>query len=386
MPVRGWGRVSVPPVSATRLRELYVEQGLSIRQVAQILDSTPDRVTTGLRAAGIAPRARGRHDGVQLAPITAEQLQELYVRQQLSAREIAEQLGGEQTRVLDALRREGIPVRPGGSPPGPRGPRVPQLHLGAAELGRLYVEDEFDDEQIGRRYGVSSWQVRRRRTELGVTRRPAEGRPAPPAEVLRRAYVDEQLWLKDIARRYHTRIDTVRRWLKAAGIPVRARPGRRNRLQPDPTLLRRLYHDEQWTAAEIAAELDINAKRVLRALHDNAIPVRVAGPRTRHEVAPTQLLRMLYADPQVRALLRRHHLPRRPQPGPIAERFPDPVPLTEALLREAYLDLGLAARQIELLTGHSTEHIIPALTEANITIRAGGRASPWLIRQWHGGS
>ncbi len=69
------------------------------------------------------------------------------------------------------------------------------------------------------------------------------------------------------------------------------------------------------------------------------------------------------------------------EPGPIAERFPQPTQLTDALLREAYRDLGLSARQMELITGHSTEHIIPALTQANIAIRPGGRASPWLARQ-----
>jgi hypothetical protein len=51
------------------------------------------------------------------------------------------------------------------------------------------------------------------------------------------------------------------------------------------------------------------------------------------------------------ALLRRHRIPRRNQPGAITERFPTAAPVTEAFLREAYLDIGLATTHIEQLTG-----------------------------------
>ena len=63
--------------------------------------------------------------------------------------------------------------------------------------------------EIGSRYGVPAWRVKKRRKELGVHRpvgpppRPALPN-APPADVLHRWYVDQGRALGQIARRQHT--------------------------------------------------------------------------------------------------------------------------------------------------------------------------------------
>jgi hypothetical protein len=110
-------------------------------------------------------------------------------------------------------------------------------------------------------------------------------------------------------------------------------------------------------------------------MHDHGIPVR-STRRKRPELY--QLLQALYDDDQVTDLLARHRIPVRAQPGPIASRFPTPTPLSSGLLYDAYLELGLSARHIELLTGQPAEQVLDALHAAGIPVRTNGGRSPWL--------
>ncbi len=163
---------------------------------------------------------------------------------------------------------------------------------------------------------------------------------------------------------------------------VRPRTSRAHRKALDLDLVRELYETREWTAVAIAAELDTSLYLVLRCLHDNGIPVRPGGGR--RGVAGLdggeRLLAALYDDGDVTALLRRHRIPRREQIGTVTDRFSEPATLTEALLREAYLDVGLSARHIELLTGQPAGHILDALHAHAIPVRHSS-ASPWLRYQ-----
>ena len=63
-----------------------------------------------LHTAGVPVSRPGWVTGQAPTPISKEQLQRLYVDQDSSARQVAEELGCSQTRILAALRRHGIPV------------------------------------------------------------------------------------------------------------------------------------------------------------------------------------------------------------------------------------------------------------------------------------
>jgi len=91
----------------------------------------------------------------------------------------------------------------------------------------------------------------------------------------------------------------------------------------------------------------------------------------------TRVLREFYDDAEVTALLRRLGLPRRRTPGPLAERFPEPIRPSVELLRDAYEQVGLAAGHIELLTGQPAGQVLDALHRAGIAVRHGSGASPW---------
>lgn len=187
--------------------------------------------------------------------------------------------------------------------------------------------------------------------------------------MLRRLYLGQRLTIAALGKRYHTAPKVARRWLRDAGIPIQPRTSRDHRTTLDTTQLRELYHDREWTAAEIAPRLDTTTHLVLRALHDAGIPVRRGSRRRRRPEEDTRLLAELYTDAEITAALDQHQVPRRPEPGSITSRFPTAVPLTEELLHDLYTGIGLSARQIELLTGQPHEQILDALHRAGITVR-----------------
>jgi len=238
---RGPNRIPPPTPDPAVLRRLYVDEGLGIGTVAERLHLPPSVVRTALHTAGVPVSRPGWVAGEAPTPISKEQLQRLYVDQDLPARQVAEELGCSQTRVLAALRRHGIPVHT-------ERPPVPPLLVNAATLSDLYVTQRLDDAEIGSRYGVPAWRVKKRRSELGVHRpvgtppRPAPP-DAPPTDMLHRWYVDQGHTLDQIARGQHTSKGVVRAWLTDAGIPVKPRTSREHRKHLDPVLIAELYQE-----------------------------------------------------------------------------------------------------------------------------------------------
>lgn len=370
---------SLPPVpTEPELRALYVDQGLTIKQVSQQTGISTTRINGALQQYGITRRKPGWTDGTPPPPITAEQLQDLYVDQDLTIVDTATKLDTTTTRVRAALQRHGMTMRPERRP-------KPPVPLDVDELTELYVTQHLDDSAIGARLGMPAFRVRQRREELGVRRPPAAPprKPltdAPPAAELAALYTDQGLTLAQIARRFETSSPRVRQWLDAAAIPVKPRTTRETRTQLDPAKIRELYQDRQWSSPEIAAHLGISTNQVLRVLHEHDIPVRI-GPSKRTPDPDSARLTALYNDPDVRDLLRRHRIPRRKITGGIAERFPQPHPVTYQLLVDAYLTIGLSAAHIEQITGTSAETIYIALHAHNIAVRPLGVDSPWYARQ-----
>ena len=66
--------------------------------------------------------------------------------------------------------------------------------------------------------------------------------------------------------------------------------------------------------------------------------------------------------------------------APSPNASPPPPPVTEAFLREAYLDIGLATTHIEQLTGQPMERILSLTRTHAIPVRP-PRFSPMVVRQ-----
>jgi transposase len=370
---------SLPPVpDQTELRSLYVEQQMTVAQVAAAVGISTTRITEALKRHGIALRKAGWTGGVPPSPITAEQLHQLYVEQGLSVDETAAELDTTDTRVRAALKRHQIPIRSERRPP-------PPLDMGERELAELYVDRRLDDAQIGELAGMPPWRVRQRLRELGIRRPQVEPpRPprveAPPAQELRDLYLEQGRTLEQIARMFHTSGPAVGEWLDLAGIPVKPRTTRATRTRLDPRQVRELYEQRHWSSTEIAAHLDTTPALVLRTLHEHDVPVR-RGPSRRPAHPDAARLTALYEDPEVQALLRAHRIPRRTIVGGIAERFPRPLGLTRKFLTRAYQDIGLSATHIEQLTGQPAERVLAELRAHDIPVRPKSFFSPWYLRQ-----
>jgi transposase len=84
--LRGPSR-SLPPIPTKPvLRRLYVEQQMTVAQVAAAVGISTTRITAALKRHGITVRKPGWVDGVPPPPITAEQLHQLYVQAGSSTR------------------------------------------------------------------------------------------------------------------------------------------------------------------------------------------------------------------------------------------------------------------------------------------------------------
>lgn len=212
--------------------------------------------------------------------------------------------------------------------PEARGTQFPgwskQIDPDPASVAALY-RDGCTEREIARILGVSRRRVANALSVAGVERRPAaRACPVDDAE-LRRLYHDEQLTQAQLAERLDAAPGTVARWLAECGIGT-----------PDPRIdhqrLRQRYVDEQATTREIAAELGVSHNRVIRELALAGIP-----RRSRHDRRPT---------------------------GPRAA-------VTDERLAELYVERGLTIRELTVMFGVSDEYLRKRLRQCGLAKRPG---------------
>jgi hypothetical protein len=109
--------------------------------------------------------------------LSLQLLKQLYVEERLSIKEVANRFGCGETTVGRALRAQGIAIR---------NKHDYRLEMSRAELERLYCDEELTEDAIGRVFGCNGRTVGRRLEEYGIPRRPTGSAPkyAVPPEVL----------------------------------------------------------------------------------------------------------------------------------------------------------------------------------------------------------
>jgi hypothetical protein len=265
----------------------------------------------------------------------ADLVRHLYVCEGLSTYRIGEITGMDRQRVGRILARAGVPVKPRGA----GRPRHRDARRVATDdlMVKLYVESSWTSAEISALTGVPQRTVRARLGTRGVRMR------------------------------------------------TRGRMNREDRVTPSPDALQQLYVGDGLSAADTGRLLGVSGQIVLRAAHDEGLPVRLGGSEPPREgPGEIELVDALYADPLVQHALVRHGFARRPAGGPIWRRFPVPLPVSSELAEELYVQCGLGVRHIELLTGKPAQTVLQLLEANGISRRPAGGRTPFM-RRWRAG-
>jgi hypothetical protein len=135
------------------------------------------------------------------------------------------------------------------------------------------------------------------------------------------------------------------------------------------------------TAAEIGTLIGTSRKTVLRSAHALGVPVRVGRSVALPGPDEIELVEALYEDELIVAVLDAHDVPRVPPGGHIWERFPEPVPLSTALVKDLYWSCGAGLNHIELVTGQPAMTVRAFMRRVGIPVRRRGGRTPFL-RRW----
>jgi hypothetical protein len=261
----------------------------------------------------------------------------------------------------------------------------------AERVAHLYSCQGLSTYGISEIVGIGRQRVARLLHKAGVTVKPrgaGRQRPVPAGradldEIMEDLYLRLRLTSTQISALTGVPARTVLGRLRSRGTPMRTRGrlNREDRLPVPAEALFEMYVRVGLPATEVGRILGVSHHIVLRAAHEEGLPVRIGGPPPRGGPEEIELIHALYADAVVLRALERHGLAQVPPGGPIWQRFPVPACLSRELAREFYVDCGLGLTHVELLTGQPAESVRRLLKAAGVQLRPAGGRSPFM-RRW----
>ena len=257
-----------PRIDHGRLRELYVVEALTVREVAERFGVPHHRVIRELALAGIARRSRHeRRPRGARAAVTDEALRELYVERGLTLRELCAVFGVSDEYLRKRLRECGLAKRPGSF--------VPRLARDRAEVtadaAELY-EAGHGLREVGEALGISSSEVRELLHEAGVAVRPP-GLPFAADQRHRRLledlYGDREV--VDVLERFGVSVQDPSQWSRPSPFEVLVD------LPLPEALVRELYVEVGLSGYHIGLLCGVGALSVMNRLRALGIAVRPSG-------------------------------------------------------------------------------------------------------------
>ena len=344
-------RPKIPParkqalMSKEKLERLYIDEGRSLPEVAAIFGVNPATVIKRMRWFGLDRRKGAWHGVGDRQPLSHDLLWELRVVQRLSAHRIGDALGYSEIQVRSALRRHGIFL------PGYNVSLVDEL--GAGELWWLHHHEHLPITTIAQKLRASASNVTRRMEQLGVEQR-RPGKRALTVD-MPAALPEPDLDLIEVVLQ------------KAAHKPPSVkRTGRIDEASDEE--LRRLHLEQKKGLTEIGVLYGCAPQTVRRRLQSAGIEIRHrrgrqgTGPLT---VESLEKLSPLYARPEVIEALGPLGIPVQHDAEPIEPS----IDLTRDIVEDLYLRLGLTLDEVGLLTGRSNGAVSRAIRHHGLTPR-----------------
>jgi transposase-like protein len=222
------------PVSAAGLRKAFAAPGATFASLARRFGVSDATVARRLAEAGLLPPDPG---------IDHRRLEKLYVDQALTIAEVAEKLRISPARVVCELMVAGIPIRPHTV----RRPRGNRAKVTDRRLVDLYVNKKLNVLETAVLLGVSTEYLSKRLHKAGLAKRPGTFTPRSqwdPDDLRERAsrLYEGGMTMKDVGTELGVSVGTVRVALHEAGAQVR-RGGFAGHRDEGRTLLDDLYGD-----------------------------------------------------------------------------------------------------------------------------------------------
>ena len=182
--------------------------------------------------------------------VPTEELRRLYFEERLSLSQTAARVGMTSQGVAGRLHKAGFVLREGNRAKAP-----------TVELARLYFEEGLTLTQVAERVGMTEPSVGERLRRSGYKMRLGGHETNVSTGELARLYFDEGVSLAEVGARVGLAGTSVASRLRSAG--YRLRGGKRPRLALDADELARLYFDEGFSLAQVAARVGV-AKATVR--------------------------------------------------------------------------------------------------------------------------
>lgn len=210
IPVRS--QAALPEIDIDWLRKRYLEDGAPLREIAKEANLTYNQIQHLLRVHHLPVRRPIQRD---YKP-DRDWLYQKYVIEGLSSQQICELTGYSRQGLRRLMRQFGLE---------PKGRSLPALAITYDELYQLHVVDGLTAVKIAARLGCAHTTISRliKRYRLDPARPLANERMVPPIsrDVLWKFYWVDQLSTDGIAQRFNVSKGTVRRWMKILQVPAR---------------------------------------------------------------------------------------------------------------------------------------------------------------------
>ena len=252
------------------LEKRYMHNKESTKSIARDYGCSEGFVYRKLKEHGLLTHGRR----IQI-PISRADLEDMYVRQKMTARKISDKMGISLHLIQSNLRHFGIPIRPDNSTK--RVNKIPKK-----DLEDMYVRQMCGVDEIGKKFGVSKYTVYRQLAEYDIPRRRSGTiqRTLISKETLRRMHLDEKKSAAQIARDLGCNEVTVWKKLREYGIQVR---GRNLGSVITKDMLVQLYGREKKSAKELGRMFKCDPATIHAYLRKFDIPIHRDYSRPEYE-------------------------------------------------------------------------------------------------------